>query len=59
MKRVYHAQSGQDASQDQAFACDHTCVIPINIALANYAYVHESWHAGYFALSFTRAHRTD
>ena len=45
-------------------ACDHTCVIPINIggrerAFAGYVYAHESRHAGHFAPSFTRARWTD
>lgn len=32
---VHDAQA--DGSQDQAFACDHTCVIPINIGRHRYS----------------------
>lgn len=58
-KRVHDAQAGQaDGSQDQAFACDHTCVIPINIGRHRYSRATGCTQA-YFAPSFTRAHRTD
>lgn len=59
-KRVHDAQASarRTASQDQAFACDHTCVIPINIGRHRCSRV-TGCTQGYFAPSFTRAHRTD
>lgn len=65
-RRIHHAPAG---SQDQAFACDHTCVIPINIAARARTYVctymevevcvtrFAELHADYPTLRLTRAQR--